>query len=722
MNAGNLLRASEASALSNSQFIANVEGKKLKSSGGKKFQFSVVFLVTLMIAVIALIFTSGNLIPSAISERLLEETDVQYADAVESKTIVFAEAMKTGDIPKDTASRLEENGATIITNEDGSVSVSIDGKVISATEFYDEIHNNSKLYNAFTKATYNRAAYYYDSAAKEVFRNIGTNRNNYTADSDFNETMSNLIGKGSNITTNGVTLVKHTEEVDGEQKTTYQYVETGSAVSSNNNEAEKFIDSVSERLVDEDSSTATMKAAETLNIADTVSKEQKSSIFFLAFMENISKMKAGEGSESKINEAMNYLNKSTETELVDTSTGEVVKISGTPLESPSLYSILAKEPLKTDTLNYYMSDRVLQTIENKAGVKSNPSILRGIATSTSRKISGNIGSFTKGSTTGSTENLRSVSKTINNSLINNSFSDIHGINAGEMLVEGAVNVGKELAKTSGATPGNIDAIKSYARLTTKILAMDAEVDRMNRSPFDITSKNTFLGSIIYNFAIHLKPSSLITQFSSFNSTVFSAISSLLPSTYADDETERYLGNIGNCRTIESIGANGSAVCSEIAIFDTSTLGDIFNDPSFISFMNQNTTLSNGTRTINKGSVLDNFVNYNNKRTTPIGVMDGGILNALRNSGSFSVITSITKMVEDLINSSDNERRIATGEAFVNSPSNKDWQTYKYAQRYISLARATESLRQYSNDKTAYSNLKFFEGTPTLTILASNSQH
>ena len=79
MNAGNLLRASEASALSNTQFVSNVSGKKLKkATGKKKFSFSLLFLATLFIGVFAALFASGNLIPSAISERILEETDIQY--------------------------------------------------------------------------------------------------------------------------------------------------------------------------------------------------------------------------------------------------------------------------------------------------------------------------------------------------------------------------------------------------------------------------------------------------------------------------------------------------------------------------------------------------------------------------------------------------------------------------------------------------------------------
>ena len=160
MNAGNLLRASEASALNNSQFISSVKGKSLKvKSKGKKFSFSLMFLVTLMIATIAIILVSGNIIPSSISENLVEEVDVQYADAVESKILVFQQAMKNGDLTEGMISRFEECGISVFKTDSGQYAVKIDDKTVSANDFYSEIHNNIKLYDAFNKATYERAAY-----------------------------------------------------------------------------------------------------------------------------------------------------------------------------------------------------------------------------------------------------------------------------------------------------------------------------------------------------------------------------------------------------------------------------------------------------------------------------------------------------------------------------------------------------------------------------------
>lgn len=104
--------------------------------------------------------------------------------------------------------------------------------------------------------------------------------------------------------------------------------------------------------------------------------------------------------------------------------------------------------------------------------------------------------------------------------------------------------------------------------------------------------------------------------------------------------------------------------------------------------------------------------------TPVGVTDGGILKVLKDgSSSNGKIPFITK-ISDLIGSvwgkivsfftgREENRDIATGAAFVNSKDNNYyWDKYKYAQRYVSMVRATSALRMYDGDATAYSNIPY----------------
>ena len=622
MSVGSVLKSSEMSALKNNQFVSHVTGKKPGSKSFKKLSsFGAAGFITAMIAIIAFLFGTGNIIPSAISERLVEETDVQYADMVESKKIILQQALRTGDVPDDTAEFLksdgflvgyiDDNGDFVENNKSGRVSVLKKGdEIITAEDFISRVSTDSTLYAAVNKATYDRAAGYYDAEAKKVFKEIGTSRNDFSSDSDFDEVAEVLMGDGSNVNINSVSKVEKKSDTG---EIYYEYIENGTAAKSDEDTA-KFIESVRVKNPASNANDSALNAADTLKVADTISKEQRSSLFYVLFMENISKMKAGDGNDSKINDAMNYLYTTAETKVVDVKTGEVKTIIGTPMDSPSLYAILAGSKVDLNAAEDYSSDRILKTIENKLGSDTTYSPIDSTVASSSSKISGAVGRYlNSGVELASSEILNTVNPIIKNSLVDNSYKNIKGVGAGELLVAGAVNVGKKLAKTSGATAGDDVAINSYARLNSKILAMDAEVDRMNRSPFDITSKNTFLGSIIYKFATFgARFSGSFSGIKTFSKTISSSILSLIPGSYADS-SEGYLTTFGDCETYANIGAVGTAECSEIATFDTSTLNDPFNDSGFIAFINSNTTLdASGIRKINPGSDLAKFILYNNK--------------------------------------------------------------------------------------------------------------
>ena len=712
MTAEEILRSSERSALNENQIISRVTGKDITIRKKGKFKtFGAMGLITLALIVAAVLFSSGNLIPSAISERLIEETDVQYADAVESKKLVFQQALKNGDLPENTIAILKQNGVEVEKTENGEMLLKIKDKTVTADNFINEVGANVDLYNAFNKATYQRAAYYYDDAAKKVFQKIGTTRNNYTSESDFDQVMDALVGNGSNVDVNNVATVK-----DGED-TSYKKLSTAAKSS---NGATGFISEVASQNTAASGIEATLNSADALKVADTISKEQRSELFFLTFMENISKMKAGEGNESKIHEAMNYLYESQESEVVDVKTGKTIITKGTALESPSLYAILSGNKVDMEAVGNYSSDRILKTTENQLGVTSGANAITGTIASASEGIKGMIGRLLGlGGEAASADTLSVVNKTVDSSLVNNSYETIKGVNAGEFLVEGAVNVGKELAKASGATAGDAAAVTKYARLNSAVLAMDAAADRVNRSPFDATSKNTFLGSIIYKLAVtsaKTAKSPLLSGIKTVASTISNAVGGGLINSYADG-AEGYLTEFGDCETYGTIGAVGSAQCAEVATFDPSTPDNTFDDPGFIEFVNNNTTLSaSGKRTVNQNSILANFILYNNERITPLGVTDGGILNSLSlGSSSVPFVSNILGMIENLLGASETSKNIATGAEYVNSTSNPNWNNYKYAQRYVSLARATDSLRQYAGGSTAYNNIFGFEGNENPVI-------
>lgn len=661
------VRTLENSPATTFEYTGGNNSRVKSKSSFKKASAIIAIIALLTIGGFVAFFAAGNIIPDAISTLLTEATDVQCADGALSKAAVVNKARQDGTLSEDAADVLIKDNV------------------------------------------YTCADYHYDEAATKVLSEYGTNLNNFTATSDFNSVMNEALKSGSDIS---ITSTTKTTKEDN----TIEYLTTPTATS-NNLTAEALINTVRENTPATSATEAGLGVASKLNAADAAVKERRSGTFFLYMMENISKMKAGDGSESKINDVMNFLTTSATTEAVDVKTGELVKSTGTPLESPSLSAILSGEKFSLDDTINYSSDRVLLTTKNQLGNENldATSSLKETIASFSSKIKGFITSFLKGgATTVESAVVAPLIPTISSSLINNNFTDtIKGITAGEMLVEGATNVGAKLAiNGSGASPSDSASALAYQKLNSEIIAREAKAASTSLSPFDLSSRYTFFGSIFYQ---------ILPVFTNFGATHFS---NLLPSVFAEDSST-YLSNFGTCDRLASIGAVGSDKCSTIATFDTSTATDPFNDPTFIDFMNQNTHLDDaGNRIINQGSALAKYILFNDERESPLGITDANILIALKeNSGTLSFLTDFLSSAELLETATDEERAIATGAAFTNSTSNPHWSEYKYAQRYVALARATAALKQFSPENSvALSHLQFFEGSENPVVAFTNSYY
>ncbi len=740
MSAEETLKLSEQNALQNGDHFSSVTGKKptLKSNATKS-KFGALFAI-LGFGLIAVFFlgNSDNII-SDLNDRLVSQTDVQQADASATKKIVLAEALKSGDFPSDTAANLKEEGYRVGFFDDAGnfvesnqsskeLAVEKEGNIIYANEFADKANSDAALHKAINKATYGSTAYYYDDAAQKVFKDLGISRNNYARNEEFETVMKRALSQNTEVDINTATATTATDN-EGNQYTYYQA--SGDETNSRYQNAEKIISEVASKNPGASTTDATLAAADTLKVADTISKEQRSSRFYATFMESISKTKAGKGDTARINEAMNYLHKTSTTKVVDTATGELIEITGSPLESPSLLAVLSGKKADNNIVKNYSSDRILNIAANRLNLATastktvaSPifSAISNTVTSVASHFKSTIGRlFGSGKETADTNILKSATHTVATSLNDNSLPQ--GIDAGELLVEGAVNIGRKLAIAgSGATAGDADAILAYQKDVKNYLALEAAADRLNRSPFDISSPNTFLGSLVREFASILRPTSFTSAITGLPNLAGRSLASLVTGGAYADSASTYLTTYGDCDTYATIGAVGTSQCSTIATFDSSTL-NAFSDDGFNKFVEQNTILENGVRTIKPNSTLANFILYNDERQTPLGSIDGGILNSLKTrTSNIPFISNILAMLEDFSDASENNLRLASGAAFVNAKTNSDWQNYKYAQRYVSIARATAALRQYSTDVTAYQNLRFFEGSENPVIAFLNSQN
>ena len=521
----------ELRALEHSPSFYNPLGsKKKKKTGFKKGSALAGIFGLFFIAVGAIFYGYGNAAPDTIKTNLVEATDIQCANGTIDKEWAFIETLRTGDVPSDTVSylkqsniligRLDENN-NFIEDAHGTLLKRGD-QLLSGDALFDAFQTDVGLYDAFNNATYSCTAFYYDDAAQTAFSSIGTNRNNLGEDINFEELLNNTNEK-SNITIDSATKKTRTvTDENGDQATEVYYEQTGDLINSSGATAEELVDAARIQNPAATETESALNTADVLKVADTASKEQRSSLFFLYFMESIDKMKSGEGDSSNLNDAMNFLTTPTTTQVVDVETGEIIETTGTPLDAPSLNSILSGEPVVAEKSKNYSSDRVIQTVANQLNLEvaeTKPvnnvvsSSIGSTISSFTKNISGCISRFiTSSAQTVEFSVLSPIIPTISSSLIKGSSTNsIYGIAGGEMLVEGAVNVGRKLAmQGSGATAGDGEAVLGYHEQIKQIAALNAEVERKNLSPFDITSKNTFLGSITSNISRNQIPRSTFT--------------------------------------------------------------------------------------------------------------------------------------------------------------------------------------------------------------------
>jgi len=100
-------------------------------------------------------------------------------------------------------------------------------------------------------------------------------------------------------------------------------------------------------------------------------------------------------------------------------------------------------------------------------------------------------------------------------------SDTVGDPAGNAITSGASGLQGEAAMLGGNSPLTPQQAVPYQALSESTIAQYNEEDRLSRSPFDVTSKNTFLGNLLFKLTPTISKASSI-------SGVLTSIASILP--------------------------------------------------------------------------------------------------------------------------------------------------------------------------------------------------
>jgi len=173
-----------------------------------------------------------------------------------------------------------------------------------------------------------------------------------------------------------------------------------------------------------------------------------------------------------------------------------------------------------------------------------------------------------------------------------------------------------------------------AQAKKEYLANLAEFERATMSPFDVSSENTFLGSLLYKtmpFHISSSPFGIMPN---LLKTVGSSFSALLPSAFAQTETS--LAGIGECEILDAVGAIGDKFCEPIYEQDFSTIdidpSDIFElvatgtdgRPNFEKDGDNYIVEASGNPKVSVNSELMKYIANCTIRDSQPGIADGGV--------------------------------------------------------------------------------------------------
>lgn len=809
-NGKNLLRRAENSSLSpfdqnktNSSWKNNVHGKIPDIPGAKGIKFTknkkgiAVLIVILLILVGGGIFLGSShlLLPAAFSTLITEATDTQHASNTARSNTLLSFMLKHDNITttgwnglaryKHMSNTLKTNFAKNGITVDGSGSSTVlkwKNDTIDADSFPNYYRNNPEFRDAYTKARHGRILGFFDNVAERVSSSLGLSRNvlknsQSTGDADadaenFNKLM--LDQNQNSATSVNTGQVEDTEEPlfddngdpilnqDGSQAT--ETVEKGVRETATQSSVGDSVDAETKasNYISSVVSSA-QKATKFANAACMISKvgnmiaavasatEIYQSIqIAMPFGESVSKMKAGYGSSSAINTAMNRLTTPEESTVEDyenyNGSGNIhaTTTRKAAVQNPALLGVLSDQPINPKSVSNYSFERIGSALSSSLlisvgsmyvceGVSAANAVVSIAVTITSlgTTIIGSVllnAAISIGVNIAATAFLSFLVPTLAKIFFINPWLDAKGDSLGAVVMRGiAASNFKFGISGSSQSPSSKEAILAYNKVNNDIIALDAEVDRMNRSPFDITSKNTFLGSITYS----LLPTTLSNSTSIINTltrTTSKSLSSLISSAHAEGEGSSYTTTLGECSTLNSIGAEGDVFCNTIGTSDVSTINLSPDDEKYREVIEPQLNCEGETCTIRDSKIdcaaghceLAKYIKYCDERKSPFGIVDTNILSELADlfsgNGVIAAIFGSIPIIGDVLDlltaaAEAANMNWANGQNCVNNGSEEWNNKYRYYQLFVQDNRLLDTISSDThNPVTAYID-KYYAENP-----------
>ncbi len=311
--------------------------------------------------------------------------------------------------------------------------------------------------------------------------------------------------------------------------------------------------------------------------------------------------------------------------------------------------------------------------------------------------------------------LSFLTPAVANIMQRNILKDFAGENYGNALAMGALMY---LGSTHRANGGSLSSIKKYKQFAvqqSQVIAENAKYEREGLNPFDITSKYTFMGTLLTQMMSFTHANSIMSTLTAsgsvINTSLIGMTDTALAYGIADDLPDNLDEYADTCPYLASIGAIGDSFCNPYVISDISTMD---KDPDeVLNKLKKNFSSDDGENvTIDGSSDLAKYIKYCDNRQSAFGIVDQNIAGEVAGTGDIDVGDSTANGfingavgampfigdAIDIIQSVEQSNNIGyiSGESCVagnsvSAPSSPDWSKAKYYQRFIEDQSLAESM-------------------------------
>lgn len=325
------------------------------------------------------------------------------------------------------------------------------------------------------------------------------------------------------------------------------------------------------------------------------------------------------------------------------------------------------------------------------------------------------------------------------------ISDLAGEDLGNALMSGA-NMYMGNNHRSGG--GSLTTAEKYAEFKAKqqdVIAEEARYQRETRSPFDVTSQYTFMGSLMKQVVtLSTISSGPMNTLKGIGNIMSNSITSLLPSAFAVDLVDT-MPNPDTyaeyCPYLAGIGAIGDAYCNPYIISDINTAFAADADSEFspekvVEKVVEYGGLNDDENDTEFGEIIEDsklakYITYCNGRSSQFGVADTNIASHFTDdvdtsSDAFNTVTNgaigAIPVIGDLIDTISNGRQLAnlgwiSGQSCVAGEYDEEsvgsdaimWEEGQYYQRFIEDQRLLESMQDdYESVVSSYLDKYYME--------------